>query len=72
MEKHKLFDTVIEVMDLSTGRVLASKRVDPWISGYLNDGSNLYVSAREDDQGNQYLELLRLKLSRGLENPDGH
>lgn len=70
VERHEVFDTMVEVLELSTGRVLASKRFDRHISGYLNDGRNLYATMREDDQGNRSVELLRLTLSRGSADPE--
>lgn len=61
---HDIFDTIIEVIDLTSGEVLASKRIDQRISGYLNDGRNLYTTVTRDKEAGIVLNLLRLTLSR--------
>lgn len=57
---HDVFDTIIEVIDLRSGEVVASKRIDQRISGYLNDGKNIYTAVTRD--GDIRVTLLRLFL----------
>lgn len=43
-QMNEVFDTVVEVLNASSGSIIASKRFDEWITGYLNGGQNLYVA----------------------------
>jgi hypothetical protein len=63
-ERNRVFDTVIEVLDLQTGELIASRRIFSHISGYLNDGSNLYNSRTSDPDGVQHVHVLSLRLVR--------
>lgn len=66
-ERNRVFDTVIEVLDIRSRRLVASRRVDEMISGYLNDGTDLYTTRVLDESGNQEIHLLRLRLVRERE-----
>lgn len=62
--RNDVLDTIIEVLDMRTGQLLASRRVNVLISGYLNDGANIYTSRREDESGNQQIDILQLSFLR--------
>ena len=63
MEKERYFDTIIGVIDPSTGQLLKSMRLDKILSGYLNGGDGLFTTRREDASGMQYVDVWRLVLS---------
>ena len=59
-DKELIFDTIVEVIDLSTNRLLASHRLSQHILGFVDDG--LVASYAEDAQGNPRYAVWRLKV----------
>lgn len=62
------FDTIIEVLDPRTERVVARTRFDAVISEFIGDGSLVYTR-REDRDGDQVIDVWRVRLSTS--NADG-
>jgi hypothetical protein len=54
------WDTVIEVIDPAGGRVVASQRVSPLVSGFIDD-EHVYAY-REDDEGVPFIDVWQLRL----------
>ncbi len=59
---NRAYDTIIEAIDVKSGRLLASRRVDPAIAGFLND--NHVFSYREDEEGKPSTALWQVNLQR--------
>ncbi len=59
---HELFDTIIEVIDPKSGRVLARQKVEGWITQFLRDGRMVRYTATRDDE--PQLQLLSATLVR--------
>ena len=59
---NRAYDTVIEAFDVKSGRLLASKRVDPAFLGVLND--NHVFPYREDEEEIPSTALWRVNLRR--------
>ena len=59
---NRAYDTMIEAIDVKSGRLLASKRVDQAIFGVFND--NHVFSYREDEDGIPSTALWRVNLRR--------
>lgn len=59
---HRVFDTVIEVIDPGTGRLVASQRFRDLVLGTSEPG--LLVRYREDAAGEPALDLYRVELER--------
>ncbi|HEX9833957.1 MAG TPA: hypothetical protein VGA66_12925 [Mycobacterium sp.] len=53
----RAFDTVIEVLDVETGRVVMSHRFDPLLSGFMEGG--LLYNRREDPSGISVIDVWR-------------
>jgi hypothetical protein len=56
-DPEKIYDTVIEVIDLRTSRVLVSQRINAYVSRVMPDGTVL--TGRHDADGFEYLEFFR-------------
>lgn len=63
------YDTVVEVVDLTTGCVLASQIVDDLMAYFVGPGWAL--SSREDARGNPVKQLWQLRLQRQSFNEPG-
>jgi hypothetical protein len=59
-DPEKIYDTVIEVIDLATSRVLVSQRINSYVSRVIPDGTVL--TGRHDADGFEYLDFFRVKL----------
>lgn len=57
-----LLDTVVEVIDLRTGALLASRRFAQALEGGV--GNQLWVHRRRGALGEVYIDLLRMELTR--------
>ncbi len=57
---NRSYDTIVEVIDLATGRLLVSQRFDLWLYGMLDDG--LVVSDGEDENLVSYVDIWRFRL----------
>jgi len=57
---HAVFDTMVEVIDPADGTLLASQRVDAYLTRFLADG--LVVGFREDSAGVPILDIWRTEL----------
>jgi hypothetical protein len=55
-----LYDSMIEVLDPATGRLLASTRIDAAL-GFLLPGGYA-ASYREDDGGNPFIDIWRMEV----------
>jgi hypothetical protein len=55
-----LYDSVIEVLDPGTGKLLASTRIDAAL-GFLLPGGYA-ASYREDDGGNPFIDIWRIEV----------
>lgn len=60
-----LWETVIEVIDGTTGDLLVTDRVDAAIHGFI--GSHLVYSYREDDSGFPFVDVWRLSITSSLQ-----
>ncbi|HEX8276194.1 MAG TPA: hypothetical protein VF615_26380 [Longimicrobiaceae bacterium] len=56
------FDTILEVLDPRSGRLLAQRRFEQSISEFVGDGS-MVVTRREDADGNIVVDVWRVRLS---------
>jgi hypothetical protein len=56
------FDTVLEVLDPRSGRLLAQTRFERSIAEFIGDGS-MVISRREDADGNIVVDVWRARLS---------
>lgn len=56
----RLFDTIVDVIDTSTGQLVASRRLDSYVSWVGEDGE-IVVGGREPD-GTEYLQFTRAVL----------
>lgn len=59
-DRDAVYDTMLEAVDVSSGRVLAARRL-PWGAG-LAVGPGLFARHRETDEGIPYLEIWRTAL----------
>jgi hypothetical protein len=59
---NELYDSVLEVLDLESGTLLATKRVEESILTLLPGG--FAASYREDATGNPFIDVWRLTLIR--------
>lgn len=57
-----MYDTVIEAIDVSTGDLLATRRISGAMRGFFEN--SLVVSSTEDDQGVPYLHIWNVALVR--------
>jgi hypothetical protein len=65
-ERHgEIYDTVLEVLDLSSGRVLARRRFGEPLSRFVHPRGWLYVT-RTDAQGEVFIYLYRPFLAKGV------
>ena len=58
------FDTVLEVVDVKRGRVLASTRVDAFLRDLVGDGWAMAYGPPHKEAGIQVLQMWRLRLHR--------
>jgi hypothetical protein len=59
---HESFDTIIEVIDPATGKLIASLRVDPFVINALSEG---YVASyREETDGTPVVDVWQVRLQR--------
>jgi hypothetical protein len=63
IDLNEYFDTVIEVLDLRTARVVARRQVPGHLAGFLGGGPVVYAR-REGPQGEVLLDIYRLRLFR--------
>lgn len=61
LDVHKVYDTVMEVIDPSSGRLVATQRFDADYGAFVAD--NLAVSLSEDEHGLLYMHLWHVSLS---------
>jgi hypothetical protein len=61
VDYERVYDSVIEVIDVNSGRVLVSHRSDYWIPNFI--GTDLVYAYREDEGGTPSLHIWRLRLS---------
>jgi len=59
---NKFFDSMVERIDLRSGSVLATLRVDPMLAGFLGRDQAWFY--REDEAGNPRLEIVRFRFRR--------
>jgi hypothetical protein len=57
----RLYDSMIEVIDVRTNRLLVSQRVAGYIMFAIGDG--LFARYRQDDEGNPFIDVLRIELT---------
>ena len=57
-----LYDTMVDVIDVEGGRLVASTRLSAFILHFADDG--LVAGYMEDDAGRPFLSLWRLTLAR--------
>ena len=60
MDRHKHVDTVIEAIDLNSGRVIASTRMDLQLRGFVGDG--LVYSQGSDASGDEAVQVWRFRI----------
>lgn len=61
-DANREFDTILEVLDPRTGRLLAHRRFGQSISEFIGDGS-LLTTRREDAEGNIVIDVMRARLA---------
>jgi hypothetical protein len=62
-------DTMVEVIDLATGKLLVSQRFDPVLWRMIDDG--LVYGDGEDGSGSSYVDIWRIVLLNNP-SPGGH
>lgn len=60
LDRQRVYDAIVEVIDVDAGRVLARQRFDRTVDIPIGDG--LFAGARETPDGAPYLELWRFTL----------
>lgn len=55
-------DTIVEVIDVATGELIARSRLDGLYYGYLNGNQNLYARHAFSESGGHVLEVWRMEL----------
>ena len=60
LDRHKHVDTVIEAIDLNSGRVIASTRMDLQLRGFVGDG--LVYSQGSDANGDEAVQVWRFRI----------
>ncbi|HKS06435.1 MAG TPA: 6-bladed beta-propeller [Gemmatimonadaceae bacterium] len=60
VNRSQSYDTVIDVIDVKTGTLLASQRVDAYLQFFLADG--LIAGFREDRDGQPFIDIWRVQL----------
>ncbi|HEX9563622.1 MAG TPA: hypothetical protein VF981_06615 [Gemmatimonadaceae bacterium] len=61
--QQRAWDTIVEVLDLDTGRVLVSQRFDEDLTGFMEGG--LLYALRENDDGLMVIDVWRARIVPG-------